>query len=93
MCKCIELKNIALKEKWLRLVTGIRFSKNLEDASVYLPVQIEKIDKSDRKLKVPTLVGNFCPFCGATQHSVEPTVESVGSEPAIVNQSESELPA
>jgi hypothetical protein len=29
----------------------------------------------------------------AVEHSVEPTVESVGSEPVIVNQSESDLPA
>ena len=72
MCKCIELTNIALKEKGLRLVTGIRFSKDLSTATAYLPVQIEKIDKSNRKLKVPTLVGNFCPFCGQ-QHSVHPT--------------------
>ena len=93
MCKCIELTNIALKEKGLRLVTGIRFSNDLSTATAYMPVQIEKIDKSDRKLKVPTLVGNFCPFCGATQHSVEPTVSSVGELPAIVNQSESEKPA
>jgi hypothetical protein len=42
-----------------------------------------------------------CQFCytvpnsyfNAFQHGVEPTVESVGSEPAIVNQPESESPA
>ena len=75
MCKCIELTDIALKEKGMRLVTGIRFSKNLSDASVFLPVQIEKIDKGDRKVKVPTLAGNFCPFCGAPNKSAEPTEE------------------
>lgn len=76
MCKCIELTNIALKEKGLRLVTGIRFSKDLSAATAYLPVQIEKIDKSNRKLKVPTLVGNFCPFCG------QPNTARTGQEPA-----------
>ena len=74
MCKCIELTNIALKEKGVRLVTGIRFSKDLSNATSYLPVKIEKIDKQDRKLKVPVLVGNFCPFCGEAQHGVNPTL-------------------
>jgi hypothetical protein len=30
--------------------------------------------------------------CPAVEHSVEPTVESVGASPAVVNQSESEFP-
>ena len=50
--------------------------------------------KNDERLKkIGKMMAQVAYYQNAAEHSVEPTVESVGTSPAVSNQSESDLPA
>jgi hypothetical protein len=62
MCNCVKRLNEALAPKNGRIVMAMQITENLNLLS-RLCIATEKLDKSKRK-PVPTLVANYCPFCG-----------------------------
>jgi hypothetical protein len=61
MCDCVEKMNELLKEKNGKIAQGFQYSKG---GLTLLPtfVSTEKIES--RKKAPPTVVANYCPFCG-----------------------------
>ena len=64
MCDCIRLTNEALKKEGLQLIIGFKMDGHFTS---FTPIQTEKIDHYDRKVKVAKIQPSFCPFCGEKQ--------------------------
>lgn len=64
MHKCIEEVNKALEERNAALCSRTKINFKTGKISTIGPIlQVEKLDPKIRK-PLPTLLCNFCPFCG-----------------------------
>lgn len=62
MCECRDKLNEKLKEANGRLANAFQITEGNNLRLRYV-IQTEKLDKTKRK-PVPTVVANYCPFCG-----------------------------
>ncbi|NHC05897.1 hypothetical protein [Azonexus fungiphilus] len=81
MCNCGTELNKALAEKNGRLAMALQVTSSMGLRS-RLCIATEKIDKTKRK-PVPTVVANYCPFCGEklADDSETPNELSSGARP------------
>ncbi len=79
MCDCEKELNKVLAEKNGRLAVALQITETM-DLRSRLCIATEKIDKTKRK-PLPTVVANYCPFCGEILADDSETPNAIGEWP------------
>lgn len=101
MCNCISEVEAKLEETGRNTKLDIPITFSLTGSLHGDKVTVSTCKRDEKKREKPLrLFAAYCPFCGvayeseqAVEQSVQPTIESVGSAPAVVVESKVASPA